>query len=355
VARLRRSDPAQPGWTRRRSGRGFTYLDENGRRLADDQRERCAALAIPPAWAQVWICPWPHGHLQAVGTDDAGRRQYLYHPAWRERRDREKFDRVLAFGRSLPAARDQVSRELARAGMPRAKALAVAFRLLDLAGLRVGGESYAESSGAVGVATLRRDHVRTRGDRVLLRFTGKSGVQHDLELVDPVLADAVRTLRRRRAAGEELLAWREGRAWRDITSTDVNAYVAEVTGTGATAKDFRTWQGTVRALAALADQPAPDSDGERRRAVAAAMRAAAEHLGNTPAVARSAYVDPRVVETFLDGEPLLDPRNVQIASADDVGDDADDDDGDVAPGDDWLRWEAAVLALLTPDTAAVDA
>jgi DNA topoisomerase IB len=314
------------------------FLDENGHRVSAEQRERCLALAIPPAWTDVWICPWPNGHLQAIGTDDAGRRQYLYHPAWREQRDREKFDRVLDFGRSLPTARDVVATDLAQPGMPQRKALAVAFRLLDLGGLRVGGEAYAEGSGAVGAATLRREHVTTRGDRVRLRFTGKSGVEHDIELEDAALAEGVRALRRRRGGGEELLAWREGGRWRDVQSSDINTYVAEVTGVSATAKDFRTWQGTVRALAELSVQEPPSNERGKKRAVASAMKAAAEHLGNTPAVARSAYVDPRVVDRFVEGEPLLDPE-------------VDDPDEQDYSSPDWRRWEAAVLDLLDEQAA----
>ena len=170
MARLRRSDPSKPGWTRRRSGTGFSYRDTDGTVLTGSDRGRCQALAIPPAWTDVWICPWPNGHVQAVGTDAAGRRQYLYHPQWREKQDRVKFERMAAFGEALPAARAQVARHLALPGMPRERALAAGFRLMDRAGLRVGGEAYARQNGSVGVATLRREHASTSQGHVHVRF-----------------------------------------------------------------------------------------------------------------------------------------------------------------------------------------
>lgn len=182
MPRLRRSSPRRAGWTRHRWGRGFRYLDEHGDPVPPEGLERCRALRIPPAWTEVWICPWPNGHLQATGTDAAGRRQYLYHPDWRRARDRDKFQRALALGTRLPAARERVAQDLALPGMPRQRALAAGFRILDLGGLRIGTERYAREHGTVGVATIRRDHVRVRGDRVLLTFPGKSGRTHEVEL-----------------------------------------------------------------------------------------------------------------------------------------------------------------------------
>jgi DNA topoisomerase IB len=347
--RLRRSDPNRPGWTRRRHGRGFRYLDADGSPLAEADLERCRALAIPPAWTEVWICPWPNGHLQAVGVDSAGRKQYLYHPAWRQWRDEVKFQRVLAFGRSLPAARPIVAEHLALPGMPRERALAAGFRLLDRAGVRIGSEAYAQANGTVGVVTMRRDHVRTRGDLVRLQFPGKGGKEHDISVPDPALASAVRTLRARRSGGDELLAWRdEEGTWRDVESADLNAYVREVTGCDATAKDFRTWQGAVRALAALATA---DPAVAPTRAVAAAMREVSEHLGNTPAVARSAYVDPRIVEVYLTGEELPTPEQLaqealERAPAQARSDDTRDAD---ASDLDIEAWETLLLDLLDAD------
>ncbi len=301
MPRLRRADPATPGWTRRRRGRGFSYLDQDGRPLGAADRSRCQDLVIPPAWTDVWICPWPNGHLQAVGTDEAGRRQYLYHPAWREQRDAEKFDRVLEFGASLPAARDVVSQHLQRPGMPREKALAVAFRILDLRGLRIGSESYEDS---YGLATLRRDQVSTRGAKICLHFLGKSGKEHDVVLDDPELLPVVRSLRRRGSGNGELLAYKRDGRWVDVTSSDINEYLREV-GVDGTAKDFRTWQAGLRALVTLSTAP---SHTDRRTVVARAIEDAANHLGNTATIARSSYVDPRVVQLYLQGEslPLVD-------------------------------------------------
>lgn len=304
MTRLRHADPSAPGWTRRRSGTGFSFRDLEGQTVRGEDRERCLALAIPPAWTEVWICPWPNGHIQALGTDAAGRRQYLYHPAWRERRDRLKFDRMLEFGQALPAARRTVAGHLALEGMPRERALAVGFRMMDDAGLRVGGEAYARDNGSSGVATLRREHASTSGDDVRIRFPGKSGREHDLTITDPELATAVHALLARRTGGPELLAFREDDTWRDLTSADVNSYVREVMGAEVTAKDFRTWRGVVGAL----EQLAPGAGEPTKAAVAEAMREVADRLGNTPAVARSAYVDPRIVERFLAGEDLPVPR-----------------------------------------------
>jgi DNA topoisomerase IB len=247
----------------------------------------------------VWICPWPNGHIQAVGTDEAGRRQYLYHPDWRAARDREKFDHIVEFGLSLPAARTIVEQHLQLPGMPFERALATGFRLLDLGGLRVGSEDYAQDNGSYGLATLRCDHVSTRGGRVRLRFTGKSGKEHDVILDDPQLLAAVRDLRVRRRC-EELLAYKSGRRWCDVSSQDVNQYLSDV-GVVGTAKDFRTWQAGLRALASLS---AADPQESGQQAVRQAIEDVAEHLGNTPAIARSSYVDPRVVEAFLDGNDL---------------------------------------------------
>lgn len=282
MPRLRRVDPASSGWTRRRHGRGFAYLDADGARLPAEDIVRCKELVIPPAWSDVWICPHPNGHIQAVGTDEAGRRQYLYHPVWREQRDQEKFDRVLDFGRSLPKARKLVDQHLQLDGMPRERALAAAFRILDRGGIRVGSESYTDS---FGLATLRRDHVSTGGGEVRLCFTGKSGKDHEVTIGDDALLPCIRALLRRRGGGEELLAYRAKQGWQDVTSSDINAYLAEV-GVRGTAKDFRTWQAGLRALARL-------SEGA---AVKEAIADAAEHLGNTPAIARSSYVDPRLLE-----------------------------------------------------------
>jgi DNA topoisomerase IB len=302
MTRTRRVSPDRPGWTRRRQGRGFTYLDEHGVPLTGDDLARCKALVIPPAWSDVWICPLPNGHIQALGIDDAGRRQYLYHPAWREQRDRAKFDRVLDFARRLPKARRTAAVDLRRAGMPRDRALATAFRLLDLGLFRIGGEEYAEDNESYGLATITKRHVRIDGDALVFEYPAKSGQERLVAVTDDEVRAAVAELRRRRGGGQELLAYREGRRWYDLSSGDINAYVKATVGNEASAKDFRTWHGTVMASVALAE--AAEEAGTqtaRTRAVKKAMAQVAEYLGNTPRVARGSYVDPRVLDRFEEG------------------------------------------------------
>jgi DNA topoisomerase I len=303
--RLRRVSPSMPGWTRRRHGRGFVYRDEHGRRLAAIDVARCKTLVIPPAWRDVWICPLDNGHLQAVGTDDAGRRQYLYHPDWRAKRDRAKHDRVLEVGTRLPRARARVSRYLALDGMPRERVLATAFRLLDLGLFRVGGEEYADEYGSYGLATLEKRHVHLDGEGVVFDYEAKSGQRHHVVVGDAVVRAAVAVLLRRRGGGRELLAYRQGRRWHDVTSRDINEFVKEVVGGDVSAKDFRTWHATVVAAAALAESAdAASTERGRRRALRRAAERVSEQLGNTPAVARRSYVDPRVVDRFEAGETI---------------------------------------------------
>lgn len=317
MPRLRRTSPDQPGWTRRRAGRGFTYLDEQGTRLTGEDAQRCRDLVIPPAWEDVWITPYPHGHLQAVGTDAAGRRQYLYHPAWRARRDSEKFDRVLGFGRALSRAREKVLTDLGAEGMSRERACAVAVRLLDLGCFRIGNDVYADENGSFGLTTLERRHVSRRGGTLRFCFVGKSGIEHCVEIDDPPTVAALEVMRRRRGGDDSLLAWKDGRQWRGIDAGTVNDYVRETTGLDATAKDFRTWHATVLAAVALAETEEPlDTPASRRRAVAATMREVSQFLGNTPALARSAYVDPRVVEAFEEGRTVASTARRRFAGAD---------------------------------------
>src|SRR4051812_28860114 len=272
MARLRRVHPDSPGWTRRRQGKGFVYLDQDLGALGADDVARCKALVIPPAWTQVWICPAPNGHIQALGTDDAGRRQYLYHPVWREQRDRAKHDRVLVVARRLPKARKGVAAHRAQPGMPKERALGTAFRLLDLGFFRVGGEQYAEDNGSYGLATIEKQHVHVAGDEVVFEYPAKSGQERLVAVADQRVIDAVTALRRRRGGGRELLAYQDGREWRDLTSTDINRYVKQVVGGDVSAKDFRTWHGTVRAAVALGERAADVSSPTRRnKAVRAAM------------------------------------------------------------------------------------
>ena len=268
------------------------------------------ALAIPPAWRDVWICPWPNGHIQATGVDAAGRRQYRYHDEWRARRDAEKHERVLEIAQQLPDVRDAVVEAIGGTGLTRERVLAAAVRLLDLGMFRVGSEQYAEDNGTYGLATLRRDHVRVRGERVFFSYTAKGGLDREVELVDQPTAAVVRELLRRpEDTGEELLGYwvadpAGGRAWHDVNSTEVNAYLKEVSGAEITAKDFRTWNATVLMAATLAETPAPASRTARRRAVRAAYVTVSEQLGNTPAVCKASYVDPRVVDRYEDGETI---------------------------------------------------
>ena len=312
MPRLRRSDPAGRGYHRLRSGRGFSFRDANGGTVAEPElRKRFLSLAIPPAWTEVWIAPYENGHIQATGLDDAGRRQYIYHPAWRKRQDREKFDRALALAATLPSARSIVTRSLRNSDDPRERSLAAAFRMLDTGSLRIGSERYADENGSRGLSTLLCNHVQARGDCVTLSFPAKSGQLWQSEIVDADLATFVRGKLR---AGKQtpLLSWSEGRQRRSLSASEINNYVRERTGGEFTAKDFRTLRGTVAAASSLATSGAASSHRERTRAITRAMEAAAEVLGNTPAIAKKSYVDPRIVDVYTAGT-TIDAR--RLASA----------------------------------------
>ncbi|HSF34937.1 MAG TPA: DNA topoisomerase IB [Nocardioides sp.] len=305
MPRLRRTFPDQPGWTRRRSGKGFTYLDEHGDRLDADQVQRCKDLVIPPAWKDVWITPYPNGHLQAVGTDDAGRRQYLYHPHWRASRDAAKFDRILGFGKALSKARERVLADIGADGMTQERACAVAVRLLDLGYFRIGNDVYTDTNGSFGLTTMLREHVSRHQGGLRFCFVGKSGVEHCIDIDDTAAVGALDVMRRRRGGGDRLLAWKDGRTWRDLSSADVNDYIRGCFGIEATAKDFRTWHATVIAASALAETDEPGkTKASRKRAVSAAMKEVSDFLGNTPTLARTSYVDPRVVEAYERGRTI---------------------------------------------------
>ncbi len=307
MPRLRTVSPSQPGYERRRRGKGFVYLDGCERVTDPEEVARIKALVIPPAWEDVWICRHANGHIQAVGTDAAGRRQYLYHPVWRQQRDQAKHDRVLEVAARLPQARRQVAEHLALDGMPRERALAAAFRLLDLGFFRIGGETYAEQNGSYGLATITRDHVSVEGDLIVFDYVAKSGKERYVAVGEPAVCEVVQALRRRRSGGDELLAYRDGRRWVDVTSDDINAYVKQVVGGEVSAKDFRTWHGTVLAAVALAvSANVASSPTARKRAIARAMKEVSEYLGNTPSVARASYVDPRVVDLYEDGITIQD-------------------------------------------------
>jgi len=309
MPRLRRARSGDPGWGRRRSGRGWVYLDLDGRRIADREAiARCSALAVPPAWREVWICPDPLGHIQATGTDDAGRRQYLYHLRWRANRDRAKHQRVVAMARRLPRARRSAAADLALPGFPRERALALAFRLLDDAYFRAGGEAYARDNGSYGLATVRRDHVEVTDGVVAFTYPAKSGQVREAVVEDPTVLTAVLELRDREDDHPELLAWRDDGpdgAWHDIGTSDIQADVRRRLGPDAHPKDFRTWHATVLAAAGLADAgPAPTSARAQQVVVAAVVRDVAEQLGNTPAVCRASYVDPRLVDFWESGRTI---------------------------------------------------
>lgn len=303
--RLTTSRVGEPGITRRRYGRGFRYTDAQGEPVTDTAAlKRIEELVIPPAWRRVWICTSPQGHIQAVGYDSAGRRQYLYHPQWRRERDEEKHDRVRRLARRLPGFREAVARDLAASGAGRDRMLAVALRILDTVGLRSGGEEYLADNGSRGLSTLADEHVEPSDDTLRLCFPAKSGVRCDVEVVDAELARAVRAVRRSRGSSSRFLSYRDAGGRHQLSAEDVNSRFKDLTGEEFTVKDLRTWHATVTAAVVLAEAPAPGSRTAAKRAVAAAMRAVAEELGNTPAVARKSYVDPRVVSAFESGRTI---------------------------------------------------
>jgi DNA topoisomerase-1 len=323
MARLRRVDCSTPGITRRRRGRGFTYHDEDGEAIRDiETLERIRELAIPPAWVDVWICPYPNGHIQAVGVDAAGRKQYRYHQKWRERRDQLKFDRMIAFARALPALREAAARDVDGRGFPRERILACAVRLLDRGFFRIGGEEYAEENESFGLATMKKRHV-TLGEDYALTFDypSKSGKRHVRSVVDPDVYEVVAALKTRRN-GPELLAYQADRAWFDVKSADINAYIKEVTGGDFSAKDFRTWSGTVMAAVTLAvSGQAATSKAGRKRAIKYAIEEVARSLGNTPAVARASYIDPRVFDRYLSGWTIGNAL-LELGDIDEIGEPA---------------------------------
>jgi DNA topoisomerase-1 len=296
-------DCSGPGILRRRRGRGFEYVDENEERIDElEVLERIRELVIPPAWDNVWICPYPFGHIQAVGTDAAGRRQYIYHQRWRERRDQEKFDEMIRFARALPGVRKTAARHLGLRGMPRERVLACAVRLLDRGFFRIGSEGYAEQNQTYGLATMQKRHVTLADDYLItFDFIAKGGKRRVQSIVDPKVYAVVEVLKRRRA-GRELLAYKDGRRWVDVRSDDINDYIKEITGEGFSAKDFRTWSATVIAAVALAvSGRAAATKTARQRAIVRAVKEVSYYLGNTPAVCRASYIDPRVFDRYRDG------------------------------------------------------
>jgi DNA topoisomerase-1 len=311
-AHLRYTPDDRPGITRRRAGRGFSYRTPDGTRITDAATlARIRALAVPPAWTDVWICTDPRGHLQATGRDARGRKQYRYHARWQRRRGESKFERMLVFASVLPHIREHVDADLGRRGLPREKVLAAVVRLLELTHIRVGSDEYVKLNRSFGLTTLRNRHAKVDGTSVRFRFKGKSGREHEVDLRDRRLASIVR--RCQELPGQELFEYLDADgAVRDVSSTDVNAYLREVAGKDITAKDFRTWAGTVLAYRALRAQHGTDDPNQARRDVVSAVKTTAERLGNTPAVARGSYIHPAVVEAYLEGS-LVQHRKVTAA------------------------------------------
>lgn len=300
-AGLRYVSDESPGYTRQRRGKRFVYFDTEGKEIRDETRIlRLDRLAIPPAYTDVWICPSPNGHLQATGRDARRRKQYRYHERWREVRDENKYEKMVVFAQTLPKIRRRVNRDLKRRGLPREKVLATVVQLLEKTFIRVGNEEYAKENQSFGLTTMRNRHVEVKGSKLRFRFRGKSGQEHDIDTEDRRMARIIRKLQD--LPGQEIFQYidEEGER-RPVTSEDVNQYLREISGEAFTAKDFRTWAGTVMAAMALQAQDVFENKSQAKKNVKAAIIAVAKMLGNTPAVCRKCYVHPAVLETYLDG------------------------------------------------------
>jgi DNA topoisomerase-1 len=330
AVRLRYVSDDRPGLTRRACGKGFSYRDANGRAVRDKASlARVRALAIPPAWTEVWICPDADGHIQATGRDARGRKQYIYHPRFRDVRESAKFEHILAFAQALPRIRGRARRDLARKGLPREKVLAALVRLLETTLIRVGNEDYAKQNKSYGLTTLRARHARIAGDEVRLAFVGKSGKTWRIAIRDRRLAKIIRGLHD--LPGQRLFQYEDDDgAPQSVTSTDVNAYLREISGSDISAKDFRTWAGTVLAATELAARGAAENEAASKRTIRDAIVTVAQRLGNTPTICRKCYVHPAVVESYLD-------RTLTAALAENT---AGENGG-------LLAEEAAVFALLS--------
>jgi DNA topoisomerase-1 len=303
-----------PGITRRKSGGGFTYRNAEGQTIRDRaERKRLAALVIPPAWTEVWICPDPDGHLQATGRDDRGRKQYRYHPRWRDMQDRSKFGRMIMFGMSLPRIRERIEADLAQQGLTRTRVLAAAVRILDTTPIRVGNERYRRENGSVGLMTMQERHVEfSPGGMIHFRFRGKSGVDHVVAFSDPDAGEVIRACAE--APGEELFKYEaEDGSHPSIDSEDLNDYIQQISGYDFTAKDFRTWAGTVRTLTVLQELGGAAAARERKKQAVQAVKFVAADLGNRPATCRSYYIHPAVLETYERGKLFEMLDEVQLA------------------------------------------
>jgi DNA topoisomerase I len=304
--------------TRVRRGRGFSYLDENGDPIGDAEvRDRIRTLAIPPAWTDVWICSDPRGHIQATGYDDAGRKQYLYHDAWREHRDREKFKEMEDFAEALPGLRERIQEDLSRRGLVRERVLGCAVRLLDLGFFRIGSERYAAENETYGLATMKKRQLRIERGTAIFDYRAKGSQRHVQVVADRAVIPTLKSLKSRRGGGAELFAYRNGRGWRDVRSDDINEHLKDLAGGDFSAKDFRTWNATVLAAVALARHDPKDlSRTARRRAINDAVKDVAGYLSNTPSVCRSAYIDPRVIDRFDSGDTIRAELDREIEGAD---------------------------------------
>jgi len=312
---------ARIGWTRKGSKRKFRYFDADGREIVDEQKlERIRALAIPPAWKDVWISPSSRSKLQATGVDAAGRKQYLYHPAFRAKQEQAKYDKLIRFAERLPQLRAAMAEHMQLEGLPDEKVAAIATRLINLGWFRVGGDRYAKQSRTFGITTLRKNHVSVRGSRIAFRYRGKHSIMLRSAVVDPELAAAMRELIA--LPGKRLFQFELPDGTRcNLDQRRLNDYVKKYLGAEFSAKDFRTWGGTLLAAIEFAQQDPPENPTQAKRRIAAVMRQVAEKLGNTPAVARSSYVSPAVVEQYLDGRTIEDfrPRHLRVVGARDVG------------------------------------
>ena len=338
MARTRRADTTGPGIRRVARGLGFSFHEEDGERISDNATlERIRALAIPPAWSDVWVCPHPRGHIQATGYDDAGRKQYIYHDDWRESRDRIKFEEMEDFAKALPALRERLDQGLGKRGLVFDRVCSCAVRLLDLGLFRIGSERYEADNESYGLTTLKRKHMRIEGRAAIFDYPSKSGQRSQQTISDPSVLPTLRALKKRTGGRRlgDLLVYRHGREWRDLVSDDVNAFIKESTGEGFSAKDFRTWNATVIAAVYVAVHgPGAETKAARKRVVNLAIRETASFLKNTPAVCRASYIDPRVFDRFDSGETIA-PGLKRIERAADPGQFADREE-----------IEAAVLRLL---------
>jgi len=304
MAGLRYVSDKKPGIRRECAGEQFTYIGVDGKPITDEKMlQRIRSLAIPPAWTDVWICPSPRGHIQATGRDAKGRKQYRYHPQWRKVRDETKYHKMLAFGMALPALRQRVAQDLQQAGLPREKVLAAIINLLDITAIRVGNEEYARENQSYGLTTLLNRHVDVSGSNIRLHFRGKSGKEHTYTVQDKKLARIVKRLQD--LPGHELFEYLdEQNEVRGIESADVNEYLREITREDFTAKDFRTWWGTVIAVEALKERGEAETQTQAKKNISEAIKEAAQYLGNTPAICRKCYVHPQVLDAYLNGTLL---------------------------------------------------